>query len=85
LPARVGVRVGVRVRVEPSVLMQSSNSHKVFIGKQCEGKCTVSVLNLWHKRADNTTERRTERDELKERVWRGAGGGDKGRRQTQNT
>lgn len=31
-------------------LMQSSNSHKVFIDKQCEGKCTVRVLNLWHKR-----------------------------------
>lgn len=30
--------------------MQSSNSHKVFIDKQCEGKCTVRVLNLWHKR-----------------------------------
>lgn len=33
-----------------AALMQSSNSHKVFIDKQCEGKCTVRVLNLWHKR-----------------------------------
>lgn len=70
-------------------LMQSSNSHKVFIDKQCEGKCTVRVLNLWHKRQiklGKTQERKGGRKEQQSVARRQQGDMETGRqRQTQNT